>query len=413
MHDAAWAPDGSAFAVVAGFMPAQTLVFDSKYAHYSTRDVTVTFLARYAPAHPLLALLLARKSRTSVPAASVPGAVHQMLFTRHHRASTDAPEMVRRCKQVADLGAGPHNIVRFNAWGRFLALAGFGNLPGDLVFYERKADGKWKQLAATRCFLGYGFLSKALATCDLVVYECKADGKWKLLVATRVRPRMAAFIQNQDTTCVVGTSARPMISGTSWLPPGSCFHMNSLDETAENSVSETFIASARPTAGGSSWPPTRSGIRSVSCVESLIKTACLLRTRQPASRRAFDAAQHRLCTNQGRDACLWWQQSRQHGKQDMCLKDIRRANNGVTLEWAPDGRHLLTATLAPRLRVDNAFYVYRHDGTLIAQQRGEELLEALWLPAPAGALCFLRSALDVQHVCTSPDCPSSLFPVLQ
>ena len=55
-----------------------------------------------------------------------------------------------RCKQVADLGQGAHNTVRFNPWGRFLALAGFGNLPGDLVLHERRADGKWKQLAATR-----------------------------------------------------------------------------------------------------------------------------------------------------------------------------------------------------------------------------------------------------------------------
>ena len=36
-----------------------------------------------------------------------------------------------------------------------------------------------------------------------------------------------------------------------------------------------------------------------------------------------------------------------------------RAENGVTLEWSPDGRHLLTATVAPRLRVDNGFQIYR------------------------------------------------------
>lgn len=36
-----------------------------------------------------------------------------------------------------------------------------------------------------------------------------------------------------------------------------------------------------------------------------------------------------------------------------------RANNGVTCEWAPDGRHFLTATLAPRLRVDNGFQIFR------------------------------------------------------
>ncbi len=63
---------------------------------------------------------------------------------------------------------------------------------------------------------------------------------------------------------------------------------------------------------------------------------------------------------------------------------VVRVNNGVTMEWGPDGRHLLTATLAPRLRVDNAVYCYRHDGTLVAQQPFPELLEALWLPAGQG-----------------------------
>ena len=51
---------------------------------------------------------------------------------------------------MADLGAGAHNLVRFNRWGRFLAVAGFGNLPGDLVVWENKDGAKWKQLAATR-----------------------------------------------------------------------------------------------------------------------------------------------------------------------------------------------------------------------------------------------------------------------
>lgn len=30
VHDSAWSPNGACFAVVAGFMPAQTLIFDSK-----------------------------------------------------------------------------------------------------------------------------------------------------------------------------------------------------------------------------------------------------------------------------------------------------------------------------------------------------------------------------------------------
>lgn len=55
-----------------------------------------------------------------------------------------------RCKQVADLGNGAHNLATFNRWGRFLALAGFGNLPGDLALFERKDTAKWKQINSTR-----------------------------------------------------------------------------------------------------------------------------------------------------------------------------------------------------------------------------------------------------------------------
>jgi translation initiation factor 2A len=34
------------------------------------------------------------------------------------------------CKPVYDLGSGPFNMARWNPFGRFLAIAGFGNLPG-------------------------------------------------------------------------------------------------------------------------------------------------------------------------------------------------------------------------------------------------------------------------------------------
>ncbi len=51
---------------------------------------------------------------------------------------------------MADLGTGAYNLARFSRWGRFLALAGFGNLPGDLVVHEKKDGATWKQLAATR-----------------------------------------------------------------------------------------------------------------------------------------------------------------------------------------------------------------------------------------------------------------------
>jgi hypothetical protein len=35
-----------------------------------------------------------------------------------------------KCKPVYDLGGGPYNTVLWSPFGRFLAIAGFGNLPG-------------------------------------------------------------------------------------------------------------------------------------------------------------------------------------------------------------------------------------------------------------------------------------------
>ena len=35
-----------------------------------------------------------------------------------------------KCKPLFDLGSGAYNFVRFNPFGRFLCVAGFGNLPG-------------------------------------------------------------------------------------------------------------------------------------------------------------------------------------------------------------------------------------------------------------------------------------------
>ncbi|KAK9828927.1 hypothetical protein WJX72_002838 [[Myrmecia] bisecta] len=116
-----------------------------------------------------------------------------------------------RCKPMYDLGSGPHSTVRWNPQGRFLAVAGFGNLPGDIVFFDKKADGKCKQMGSNR------------------------------------------------------------------------------------------------------------------------------------------------------------------------------SENGVTCDWSPDGRYFMTATVAPRLRVDNGFKVFRYNGAEVHHQPVDVLLEACWRPAPQDA----------------------------
>jgi len=80
-----------------------------------------------------------------------------------------------KCEPKYQLGAGPHNTVRWNPFGRFICLAGFGNLPGDMKFFDRKSDGKYKLVGATR------------AACS-VTAEWSPDGR-RLLTATTA-PRL-------------------------------------------------------------------------------------------------------------------------------------------------------------------------------------------------------------------------------
>ena len=80
-----------------------------------------------------------------------------------------------KCEPKYELGAGPHNTLRWNPFGRFVALAGFGNLPGDVKFFQKMKDGKYKPIGSTR------------AACS-VTLEWSPDGR-RLLTST-VAPRL-------------------------------------------------------------------------------------------------------------------------------------------------------------------------------------------------------------------------------
>ena len=58
------------------------------------------------------------------------------------------------------------------------------------------------------------------------------------------------------------------------------------------------------------------------------------------------------------------------------------APNTSWCEWSPDGRFLLTATLSPRLRVDNGIKIWHCSGSLMHVQNAEELYQASWRPTP-------------------------------
>ncbi|KAF8888252.1 eukaryotic translation initiation factor eIF2A-domain-containing protein [Infundibulicybe gibba] len=58
------------------------------------------------------------------------------------------------------------------------------------------------------------------------------------------------------------------------------------------------------------------------------------------------------------------------------------APNTSYCDWSPDGRFLLTATLSPRLRVDNGIKIWHCTGPLVHLQQVEELYQASWRPTP-------------------------------
>ncbi|BFG15892.1 hypothetical protein CerSpe_021660 [Prunus speciosa] len=56
----------------------------------------------------------------------------------------------KKCNPLLELGMGPYNTIRWNPKGKFLCLAGFGNLPGDMAFWDHVEK---KQLGTTRAEL--------------------------------------------------------------------------------------------------------------------------------------------------------------------------------------------------------------------------------------------------------------------
>jgi len=67
----------------------------------------------------------------------------------------------------------------------------------------------------------------------------------------------------------------------------------------------------------------------------------------------------------------------------------------VASEWAADGRHFLTAVLAPRMRVDNAVDIWDGlQGSKVCGQGFEELFDAQWRPEPSSSSRFITLSND-------------------
>ena len=55
-------------------------------------------------------------------------------------------------------------------------------------------------------------------------------------------------------------------------------------------------------------------------------------------------------------------------------------SNTSTCEWSPDGKHILTATTSPRLRVDNGIRIWHVGGGLMYNEEMHELYHVVWRP---------------------------------
>jgi len=58
------------------------------------------------------------------------------------------------------------------------------------------------------------------------------------------------------------------------------------------------------------------------------------------------------------------------------------ASNASICEWSSDGKHLMTATTSPRLRVDNGMKIYHVGGSLLYHEDMHELYHVIWRPQP-------------------------------
>lgn len=63
------------------------------------------------------------------------------------------------------------------------------------------------------------------------------------------------------------------------------------------------------------------------------------------------------------------------------------ASNSSLFQWSPDGQFILTATLSPRLRVENGVRIWHCTGNLVHMEMQNELYQASWRPMlPSEAL---------------------------
>lgn len=71
-----------------------------------------------------------------------------------------------------------------------------------------------------------------------------------------------------------------------------------------------------------------------------------------------------------------------------------QSQGAAICEWSPDGAHLITSILTPRLRVDNGFKLWNWRGTFLHSTPYGELYQATWRPQDPASF----PAVDVSEV---------------
>ncbi|EJD48788.1 translation initiation factor eIF-2A [Auricularia subglabra TFB-10046 SS5] len=69
-----------------------------------------------------------------------------------------------------------------------------------------------------------------------------------------------------------------------------------------------------------------------------------------------------------------------HDRQTLNKVCTIDAPNSSHFEWSPDGKYILTATLSPRLRVDNGIKIWHCSGPLLHVESVDELYQTGWKP---------------------------------
>ncbi|CAB4038866.1 eukaryotic translation initiation factor 2A, partial [Paramuricea clavata] len=108
-----------------------------------------------------------------------------------------------KCESVFDFGTGPRNAVYFNTHGNILCLAGFGNLRGNMEFWDVKRFKEINKLQAS----------------DSTTFEWCPDGQHFMTATTspRLREGNGYKIWHYNGDCVYEKSIKELWQ-VSWQP---------------------------------------------------------------------------------------------------------------------------------------------------------------------------------------------------